>query len=267
MFTPKKEGSFMKMPVLFIGHGSPMNIIETNDWTKQWNVLGESMPKPKAILMISAHWYTRATYIQTAPAPTMLYDMYGFPPELYEYVYPAKTDATLIQEVKSLLGDMLQEDTERPYDHGNYAVLCHVYPNADIPVVQLSVDGTKPASYHYELGKKLARLREEGYLIIGSGNVVHNLRLMDGHLPAAGFAWAEDFGTAITTAILDRDTQTTLNWEKLPGASKAAESPDHLLPLFYVLGASDENDTVKAFNQDYLLGSLNMTGYYFTPKE
>lgn len=257
----------MKMPVLFIGHGSPMNIIESNEWTQKWIALGESIPKPKAILMVSAHWYGRGTYVQTAPAPKMLYDMYGFPKALYEYVYPAKTDPTLIAEIKSSLGDIVKEDPERPYDHGNYAVLCHVYPEANIPVVQLSVDATKPASFHYELGQKLAHLREKGYLIIASGNVVHNLRLLDGRQPTAGYPWAEDFGTAVTDAILRKDIPSLLDWESLPGASKAAESPDHLLPLFYALGAADANDVVEAFNQDYLLGSLNMTGYFFTAKE
>lgn len=253
------------LPSLFVGHGSPMNIIETNNWTRKWVDLGKEMPRPKAILMISAHWYTRGTFYQTAKRPGMLYDMYGFPDELYKYVYDCGTDSELIHDLTAILGDTAVADPERPYDHGNYAVLCHIYPDQDIPVVQLSVDGLQPASFHYELGRRLAPLRKKDCLIIASGNVVHNLRRINWEKEDFGYPECEAFSRAVTTAILNRDMDSLLQWELFPGADMAAEHPDHLYPLFYFLGSLTKEDLVEVFNDDMLMGSLSMTGYAAWP--
>lgn len=181
------DQKLVKMPVLFVGHGSPMVILEENRWTKTWERLGETLPRPKSILCISAHWYTRGTWLMGDEKPDMIYDMYGFPQPMYEYVYPARSDASLVHRVEELLGDVVQIATDRGYDHGAYSVLKYLYPDANIPVTQLSIDATMPAAFHYELGKKLAPLREEGVLILGSGNVVHNLRLVDWEQIDSGF--------------------------------------------------------------------------------
>ncbi|HIT90640.1 MAG TPA: 4,5-DOPA dioxygenase extradiol [Candidatus Merdenecus merdavium] len=252
-----------KMPMVFIGHGSPLNAIEDNIFTKEWRKLGAQLPKPKAILMISAHWYTRGTLIQTASTHEMVYDMYGFPEELYQINYPAPGLPELAQRVMDLIQSKdVMGDTSWGMDHGSWSVLVNMFPSADIPVVQLSVDGTAGSKEHYELGKQLSTLREEGVLIIASGNVVHNLRQVSWD-ENSGYPWAVEFDHFIRDAILSGNDQDVIDFEKHPSAKYAAQMPDHFFPLLYVLGAAHGDDQRSVFNDACVMGSLSMTSYLF----
>lgn len=249
----------MKFPLVFIGHGSPMMIIEENTWSDNWKKLAEKIPKPKAILMISAHWYPEETLIQTEDAPKMVYDMYGFPDALYEKVYPAKTSRPLIERVRELLPFEVK-GSDRGYDHGCYAPLFHMYPKADIPLVQLSVNRNLTAEEMMDIGKALAPLREEEVLIFGSGNIVHNLRTL---YPQEDMVYKPcyHFDQEMKKAILNFDYETLKNWKEIEGAELSAEYPDHLSPIFYVMGATTEGEPVEVVNEDYTRGSLSMTSY------
>jgi len=248
-------------PLLFIGHGSPVTIIEDSPWTEKWAQLGKTLPAPKAILMVSAHWYIDATYIQADPNPEMIYDMYGFPQEIYEKVYSAKTSPELITRVKQLLeGTAEVKAVSRGYDHGCYTPLMRMYPKAGIPLVQLSIDGRKGTPHWYAIGQALRPLREEGFLIIGSGNEVHNLRAMD-YNEKSIYPQCQAFDDALVEAVTSGQVAMLLDWKKLEGAALSAEYPDHLAPLFYVLGAMDSGEPVQVFNRDLLYGSMSMTSY------
>ena len=250
-----------KQVLLFIGHGSPMTIIEDSPWTAYWQQLGKNLPTPKAILMVSAHWYTDATYIQGDPNPEMIYDMYGFPQEIYEKVYPAKTSSELIARVQQLLEGITEvKAVSRGYDHGCYAPLMRMYPNAEIPLVQLSIDALKGTPHWYAIGQALRPLRDEGYLIIGSGNEVHNLRAMDFDENSI-YPQCQIFDDALVQAVTSGQIATLLDWKNLEGAALSAAYPDHLAPLFYVLGAMDAGEPVQVFNRDLLYGSMSMTSY------
>jgi 4,5-DOPA dioxygenase extradiol len=252
-----------KQALLFIGHGSPMTIIEDSAWTEYWEQLGKTLPTPKAILMVSAHWYTEATYIQADPNPEMIYDMYGFPPEIYKKVYPAKTSMELIARVQQLLqGTSEVQAVSRGYDHGCYAPLMRMYPKADIPLVQLSIDARKGTPQWYALGQALKPLRDEGVLIIGSGNEVHNLRAMDFNEKSI-YPQCQAFDDALVEAVTSGEIATLLDWKNLEGADLSAAYPDHLAPLFYVLGAMDAGKPVQVFNRNLLYGSMSMTSYLF----
>jgi len=248
-------------PLLFIGHGSPMTIIDDSPWTEKWAQLGKTLPTPKAILMVSAHWYIDATYIQSGPNPAMIYDMYGFPQEIYEKIYAAKTSPELITRVKHLLEGTAEVKAEsRGYDHGCYAPLMRMVPKADIPLVQLSIDALKGTPHWYALGQALRPLRDEGILIIGSGNEVHNLRAMDFNEKSI-YPQCQAFDDALVDAITSGRKAEVLNWKNLEGAALSAAYPDHLAPLLYVLGAMDADEPVQVFNRDLLYGSMSMTGY------
>lgn len=259
-----------KMPVLFIGHGSPMNLIEDNPWTKEWERMETMTPKPKAILMISAHWFVKTTALQSDEYPGMIYDMYGFPDPIYELKYPAPTSKELIGRVQELLGDRVVLQGDRGFDHGAYAPLLKMYPEADIPVVQLSVNYKLNAREWFELGQLLSPLRNEGVLIMGSGDIVHNLRLINPSMGNTPLPDAEAFEEALLRKInpsQENDLKGALHWEALPGARVAAEHPDHLAPLFYCLGAVLGQGNVddlklqpyKMSAHDYVWGSLSMT--------
>uniref|UniRef100_UPI00402796E6 dioxygenase family protein n=1 Tax=Mitsuokella multacida TaxID=52226 RepID=UPI00402796E6 len=226
-----------KMPAIFVGHGSPMIALDHNELTDTYHRLGkrilEEFGKPRAILMVSAHWYTHGTLVQSAAKPRQVYDMYGFPPELYALKYEPTGFAALTREVTDLLGNGVEVDDNWGIDHGTWSILVHIFPEADIPVVQLSVNGDIAACQSYELGQKLASLREKGYLIMGSGNVVHNLRRVE---------WENEHGN--------------------PDADYAVPTPDHFLPLLYVLGAS-QGESPYIFNNIRNLGSMALTGYAF----
>lgn len=254
-----------RMPTLFVGHGSPMMALEHTEITNTFTSIGQNIinnyGKPKAILAISAHWYTDGTYIQSAENPKQIYDMYGFPQELYEVVYPAKGDSNLTKEVQKLLGNSVSINDTWGIDHGMWTVLVHMFPDASIPVVQLSINKYLSPKEAYQLGTKLQSLRDEGYLIMGSGNIVHNLRRIEWDNPSGTSATIE-FDQYISKAVLENDINAIVNYTRHPQASYAAPTPDHYLPLIYIMGAS-ESAKPTIFNQTYSLGSLSMTGFIF----
>ena len=252
-----------KMPVLFIGHGSPMNAIEENRFSAQWKQLPTRIPRPQAILSISAHWFTSGTKVTDSSAPKMIYDMYGFPDELYQVAYNAPGSPHFAAVTKELLKDRVQLDNTWGLDHGSWSVLRHIYPHADVPVFQLSVDRLASAKTHYEIGRKLRTLREQGVLILGSGNIVHNLARVTWDMDG-GYHWAEEFDLYIKNRILKRNLEDVIHFERAGTSSALAFSTlDHFAPLLYILGASDENDTVSVFNDSCVLGALSMTSYLF----
>lgn len=253
-----------KMPVVFMGHGSPMNAIEENKYVEEWRALREKIPKPEAILSISAHWFTDGTRVMTTDTAKTIYDMYGFPEELYSVVYNAKGSPQYAQEVKSLISREVIIDNSWGYDHGTWSILHRIYPEADIPVFQLSVDRDASAAQHYRMGQELYNLREQGVLILGSGNVVHNLSRIDWNKENQGYSWAEEFDDYICKNILERQYQNVIDYQKAGSSSSLAfTTMDHFAPLLYVLGATNEQDKITVFNKAYALGSLSMTSYLF----
>lgn len=246
----------MMMPVIFVGHGSPMNAIEDNELTRKWRELSNRMPIPKCIVCISAHWLTNETYTSDQEDPSQIYDMYGFPQELYDLIYQPAGSKFYASKVQKLLD--IETHNDWGIDHGTWSVLTHMYPAADIPVIQLSIDMTKSYAEHYALGQKLRSLREDGVLIVGSGNVVHNLRLIDWNREE-GFAWAQEFDSYIRDCILRTDHKAVMDHPMSP----AVPTTDHFIPLLYVLGASNIIDKIEVFNEVCQLGSLSMTGYLF----
>lgn len=252
------------MPVIFIGHGSPMNAIENNSFTAAWEELGKTLPRPKAILAISAHWFVHGTRVLAAAHPKMTYDMYGFPDALYQIVYNAPGATDIAARIKNILGGEVMQDNSWGYDHGTWSVLHRMYPNHDIPLTQLSVNADISASAHFKLGEQLKALREEGVLIFASGNVVHNLRLLDWDNPDSAAPWAEDFDSQIKNFILAGEFDKVVNYRDLGhGAKMAVPTPDHFYPLLYALGAANRKDKVKVFNEARIMGSLSMTSYIF----
>lgn len=252
-------------PVIFAGHGSPMMALETTDVTQSFSRLGEQILKeygtPKAILMISAHWFTHGTYIQSAAVPKQIYDMYGFPQELYEVNYPVKGSASLTNAVLNLLGKDISINDAWGIDHGAWTVLLHMFPDASIPVVQLSVNHDLSPQASYELGQKLMPLRQAGYLIMGSGNTVHNLREADWDNPG-GTAATHRFNDYIIDAVTSGHYEPVIGYTAHHDASYAVPTPDHFLPLLYCLGAAGTDNAV-AFNTTCSLGSIAMTGFTF----
>lgn len=252
-----------RMPVMFIGHGSPMNAIEENEFSAQWKAYGPMLPRPQAILSISAHWFTSGIRVMSSSAPKMIYDMYGFPDELYQVVYKASGSPSLANTTKDLIGDKAALDDTWGYDHGTWSVLRRIYPEADIPVFQLSVDMTATTEEHYQIGVKLRELREQGVLIIGSGNIVHNLGRINWGMKG-GYSWAEEFDAYIKNNILNRNYGNIVDFEQAgPSSSLAFTSLDHFAPLLYILGASDENDHISVFSDVCVLGSISMTSFLF----
>ena len=221
----------------------------------------EEYDRPKAILALSGHWYTRGTYVQKTDEPRQVYDMYGFPQELYEVEYPVKGDGELSDRVLSILGDDVSIDNSWGIDHGTWTVLVHMFPDADIPVVQLSVDGTLSTDKMYEIGHKLSALRDEGYLIFASGNVVHNLRLVQWDNPD-GTEMAHRFNDYIVDAVLAGEHEKVINYQDGPDSRYAVPTPDHYIPLIYAIGAAG-NDKAEVFNKVCNLGSMAMTGFVF----
>ncbi len=251
-----------KMPVLFVGHGSPMNAIEINDYTKTWVSIGKRIPRPRAIIVISAHWFTKGTKIMIDNRPKTIYDMYGFPKELYEITYKVPGSPKIARLCKELIKKDTEFDDSWGIDHGAWSVLVHMYPERDIPVFQISVDGYASPEEHYKIGKELSTLRDEGVLIMGSGNIVHNLRLVDWHQVNKGFDWAYEFDDFIYQNIISKNHENILKYKDLGLISKlAVPTPDHFDPLLYILGASRSDDNITVFNKSCELGSLTMTGY------
>jgi len=252
-----------RMPVLFVGHGSPMNAIEDNPFSERWKTLSDRIPRPTAILSVSAHWFTRGMRVCDSPLPPTIYDMSGFPNELYRVRYPVHGSKPFARRTIDLIGNALEVDNSWGVDHGSWSVLRRVYPKADVPVFQFSVNASASAREHYETGRKLRALRNEGVLIFGSGNVVHNLSRVNWNMDG-GYAWAEAFDGYIKRSILEGNDENVVDYRRAgSSASHAFHLLDHYAPLLYVLGAKDESDTVTVFNDACVFGSLSMTGYLF----
>ena len=259
----------MKLPSLFVGHGSPMIALEDSQITENFKQIGDyiidTYGKPKAILAISAHWFTRGSFCQDDENPRQIYDMYGFPQELYEVKYSARGDKMLAEKIQKLLSDEgIRINNEWGIDHGTWTVLVHMFPKADIPIVQLSVNGLASKDEVYQIGEILESLREEGYLIIGSGNIVHNLREADWSNPGPTKETIE-FDQYIVDSIKNKNHENIINHKENPNSAYAVPTKDHFYPLLYVLGASG-NDEVKIFNQVGTLGSISMTSFLFESK-
>ena len=252
------------MPAVFIGHGSPMNAIEKNRFTDNWRKLADEIPRPEAILSVSAHWYTKGTRITDEKQPKTIYDMYGFPKKLYEIEYKAPGAPELAHYTRGLISKEVSIDNSWGYDHGTWSVLHVMYPDADIPVYQMSVDRSADAGVHFEIGRQIRELRKKGVMILGSGNVVHNLSRINWEMES-GYAWAQDFDEYIKDSILSRQYQNAVEYEKAGKSSELAfQIPDHFYPLLYVLGAASDGDRISVLNDDYVLGSLSMTCYIFS---
>lgn len=247
-----------RMPVLFVGHGSPLNAMVDTSFSEEWKRMGTLFPKPKAILAISAHFYARGTYVNDAEMPEQIYDMYGFPEELYRIVYRPKGDPFLADKVAHLLG--AKKDHSFGIDHGVWSVLRRMYPDADVPVVEMSVDGRLSFKEMLQLGEKLKSLREEGVLILGSGAIVHNLSLVDWD-NEKGYPWAGLFQKRVNNALQKHDWDYLTDIRKDPDSSKAFQSIEHYAPLLYVVGASDEKDPLLILNDEETLGAISMTSY------
>jgi len=259
----KPLASTAKMPVLFLGHGSPMNAIEENEFTKGWINIGRTVPKPTAVLCISAHWETRGTYVTGMEKPKTIHDFRGFPEELYEVQYPAPGSPELAREMKSLVTKaQLGLDEKWGLDHGCWCVLKHLYPYADIKVLQISMDYYMSSRQHYELAKELQILRKKGVLIIGSGNMVHNLSMVAWNKlnDSYGFDWAIEANKKMKKYILNGDHEQLINYKSQGRAfDLAIPTPDHYLPLLYALALQDKDDKVTIFNDKPVGGSLTMT--------
>lgn len=249
------------MPVLFVGHGSPMNIIEENEYTHEWRRVAGIIPRPAAILSVSAHWFTRHTGVCTGFSPRTIHDFFGFPKILYRITYPAPGAPWAAKKALRLLDGTASEDNSWGLDHGTWSVLHTMYPSADIPVFQISIDASAPPERHFELGRALRPLREQGVLILGSGNIVHNLSLLDFE-KSGGFDWAYDFDAYIDRAVRKKSVQDTVNYKRAGRSSRYAFIyPDHFYPLLYVMGAAYDKDEVADFNHSCMAGSLSMTSY------
>lgn len=255
--------STVKMPVLFLGHGSPMNAIEENEFVTGFRNIAKDIPKPNSILCISAHWETKGTFVTAMKNPTTIHDFGGFPKELFEVQYPAPGSPDLAKETKFLITKTeVGLDDKWGLDHGAWSVIKHLYPNADIPVIHLSLDYSQTPQYHYELAQQINSLRKKGVLIIGSGNIVHNLRMVEWKRlnETFGFDWAIEANEKMKNYILNGDHKQLINFRSQGKAfDLAIPTPEHYLPLLYSLALQDKNEEVKLFNDKAVAGSLTMT--------
>lgn len=254
-----------KTPVLFLGHGSPMNIILENSFTKSLLQLSKDIPKPKAILVVSAHWQTKGTFITASGTPDIIYDFYGFPQELYDVGYPCPGGREILAEIGSVIEQAgIHYDQERGLDHAAWAVLKHLYPKADIPVMELSLDYGKSPQEHYELAKKLSPLREQGVLIIGSGNIVHNLREVDWNMEAEPYEWVINFDKRVKEAIIAGRHDELIGYEKLGReASLSIPTAEHYLPMLYTLGLQTPDEVVHFSYEGFQNASMSMRCFSF----
>jgi 4,5-DOPA dioxygenase extradiol len=255
-----------RYPVLFIGHGSPMNAIENNVFSLQWKELGHTLPKPDAILCISAHWLTSGTYVTQSRHPRTIHDFGGFPRELSDLQYPVLGKPELVDEIIETLRDSnIERDLEWGLDHGSWSILVHMYPKADIPVVQFSLDENFSAQKHFELGRKLAFLRDKNVLILCSGNIIHNLRMLNWSKKddeEFGYDWANTVNNSIKDLILNDKIDDLCHYPKLGAdVQQAIPTPDHFWPLLYALGLKQPDETISFFNDKIVMGSLSMTSF------
>lgn len=262
MITTKDNGALM--PALFVGHGSPMYAIEENEFVQTWRNLGDSLPKPSAILAVSAHWETRGTQVTAMKQPQTIHDFGGFPQALYNVQYPAPGSPELANEtIQTVKSTVVTPDERWGLDHGTWSVIRRIYPDTDIPVVQLSLDYNKTPRQHYELAKELSSLRKKGVLIVGSGNIVHNLRQVAWDKPddqEYGYDWAIEANELVKKLILTKDHKALINYKSLGKALQlATPTPDHFLPLLYTLALQQGDEQVSFFNDKAVMGSLTMT--------
>ncbi|KAB2805405.1 4,5-DOPA-extradiol-dioxygenase [Phaeocystidibacter luteus] len=253
-----------RMPAMFVGHGSPMNAIEQNEFTRGFAAVANALPHPpKAILCVSAHWFTQGTRVLMVEQPETIHDFGGFPRELYDVEYPANGHPELAKETLDLLAPDAHADEQWGLDHGTWSVLNHMYPDADVPVFQLSIDYTKDADHHFELASKLRSLRDKGVLIVGSGNIVHNLGELDwskGAIRENGYDWALEARAQINALLLDGNFAPLLDYTNQGLAWRnSIPTPDHFLPLLYALGAKHDSEELEIFNDKVLMGSISMT--------
>lgn len=263
-FTSGLNEQEQLMPVLFIGHGSPMNGIEDTEFSRRWTQMAKEIPTPKAVLVVSAHWFTKGTQITAMDFPKTIHDFGGFPKELFEVQYPAPGNPVLANETVELIHSAKVElDHDWGLDHGTWTVVRHMYPDAKIPVLQLSIDYTKGPQYHYDLAKELYELRKKGVLIIGSGNMVHNLRMVAWdkmNEPGYGYDWALQMNDRFKNLITTGEHKSLINYESLgKEALLAIPTPEHYLPLLYTLGVKGSKDNISFFNDKAVAGSLTMT--------
>lgn len=251
------------MPILFVGHGSPMNAIEENEFSARWKALGTELPRPTAILCISAHWETEGTFVTAMEQPPTIHDFGGFPEDLFAVQYPAPGNPVLARQAKEIIKKAVVElDINWGLDHGCWSVVKRIYPDASVPVLQLSIDHFRSPQWHYELAKDLASLRRKGVLIIGSGNMVHNLGLINWRAANVAFAWAEEAGAMFKKRVLDGNHRDLINYPALGQAAKLAiPTPEHFLPMLYVLGLKEERDQIEFFNDKTVMGSISMTSF------
>jgi 4,5-DOPA dioxygenase extradiol len=251
----------LRMPAVFFGHGSPMNTLERNRHTVAWERFGQSAPRPRAILCVSAHWYIRGTAVTAMPQPRTIHDFGGFPKALFEVQYPAPGDPALASRVRHLLAptEVLEDASEWGLDHGTWSVLKHVYPKADVPVVQLAIDGTKPLAAHYQLARRLAPLRDEGVLVVGSGNVVHNLGTVAWEPGATPYPWATRFNELVRSRLLANDHAVLTEMSALgEDGARSIPTPEHYLPLIYVIALQQPQDRLEFLTDGIELGSISM---------
>jgi 4,5-DOPA dioxygenase extradiol len=253
-------------PVFFFGHGSPMNAIEQNEFSLEWQRIGRNLPKPNAILCISAHWLTKGTFVTAMDQPKTIHDFGGFPKELFDVQYPASGSPLLAKETAGIVTNTpVGLDDSWGLDHGAWSVLKHLYPNADVPVIQMSIDYHKPASFHYELGKQLAALRRKGILIIGSGNMVHNLGMVAWdkmEVDNYAYDWATEANEKMKSFIKNHQHQSLIDYNKQGKAfDLAIPTPDHYFPMIYALALQDKDETTHLFNDKAVMGSLTMTSF------
>ncbi|WP_262151144.1 4,5-DOPA-extradiol-dioxygenase [Chryseobacterium foetidum] len=257
-FKPSK-----KMPVLFLGHGSPMNAIEENQFVQGFRKAAQEIEKPNAILCISAHWLSRGTFVTAMEMPKTIHDFGGFPQALFDVQYPVHGSPELASEVVNILNPVAEEDHSWGLDHGAWSVIRHMYPEADIPVIQMSIDYNKPPQYHFDLGRRLSKLREKGILIIGSGNIVHNLRMVDWkniNTVGAGWDWAIEAREKTNNWLTEGNFQNLIDYRSHGTSLEyAIPTPDHYLPLLYTLGLKEKSEDLRLFNDELIAGSLSMT--------
>lgn len=250
-----------KMPVIFAGHGSPMNAIETNEFSKGWKAMLHDLPEPSAILCISAHWETRGIFVTSMEQPKTIHDFYGFPQALFDVQYPAPGSLALANEtIKAVTTTIVEKDLSWGLDHGCWSILKHMYPNANIPVVQLSLNQLQDPLWHYQFAKELGVLRQKRVLIIGSGNMVHNLGVMNWKTPDTGYDWATEANEIFKTLIANNDHLSLATYKNLGAAVRnSIPTPEHYLPLLYILGLKTEDEKLQFFNDKTIFGSISMT--------